>query len=273
MKKNKILAGLAVGMGALAVQQAHAFELDFAAVGNSQMVFSAAVGGAHPVAASFTYAPSTVVGAGKGFDFQINNTIGGILPTTSPNSAVGDYGLMTGTFSITTITENPVSQSANGTHVETGTVTTSVGAKVILVDKGYNPALPGGLAAAGNLSHELKANLTFDTITLVYSKSGSHLTYLADGVSDNAALNMTGASYTGTQIDLIALATQSASITAGWSWNSKTLKQMTAIGAGNTKVSFDGNIQSNANVPDGGMTLVLLGFALSGVMLVKRQMA
>lgn len=273
MNKNLIMAGLAA-VGLVAAPRAHAFELDFAAVGNAQAVFTGAtVVSHHTNAATMTFQASTLGGAqlaSKGFDFQINNTIGGEAKN-SPGSAIGDYALITGVYSISHVFDSTGNVNANGVHVQSGTVTTSMGAQIVVVDHGYNAAL--GLNAVANRAHEFKANISFDTITLVYKKAGSKITYLADGVSSMQNFNITGATYTGREEDLVALATTGASATLGWSWNTKTLLQMTALNAGINKVSFSGNIDSPANVPDGGVTLVLLGFALSGMVLIKRQTA
>lgn len=264
------MAGLAA-VGLVAAPCAHAFELDFAAVGNAQAVFTGAtVVSHHTNAATMTFQASTLAGASKGFAFQVNNTIGGEAKG-SVGSSIGDYALITGVYSFSHVVDSTGNINANGVHVQLGTVTTSMGAQLVIVDKGYNAAL--GLNAVANKKHEFKADISFDTFTLVYKKTGSNLSFLGDGVTSMQNFNITGATYTGRQSDLVALATTGASALFGWNWNTKTLLQMTALNAGINKVRFKGNINSPANVPDGGVTLVLLGFALSGMVLIKRQTA
>ncbi len=279
MNKKTLFAGLAAGVGILGVQQAQALTLNWASVGNAQLVFNGKTGAA---AANFTFAHSTTTGAG--FDFQINGSTLGANPNTTANpmSSVGDYGLFTGVFTLSNISETPTAAvpQANGIYFDTATITASVGAQVIIVDKGYNAAL--GLADASNLSHEFKGDVTFDTIFLAYTKSTptgpnpTGLTLLGDGISSTiqnvTGSGVTGGSYSGTQLDLLALASTPSSLSGTWSFNQKSLVTLTKLGAGANKVSAAGNFQTLATVPDGGMTLVLLGFALSGMVLMKRQL-
>ena len=264
---------MAAGVGILGLQQAQAIQLNWASVGNAQLVFKGAVGGGSPQAPSFSFKHDTI----SGFDFSVNSTVTSAAPSTlaNPDSAVGDLGLFTGVFTLSNITETPNggNPQANGIYLDTATVTASVGAEVIIVDKGYNAAL--GLAHASNLAHEFKGTVSFDTIVMLYQRTGpgSHdLNLLADGIS-SAANNVTGGTYTGTQLDLLALASAPAKLSGSWSYNFKSLPDMAKVGAGNNSVSAAGNFQSPATVPDGGMTLVLLGFALSGMVLMKRQLA
>ena len=258
MNKTTLLFGVAVGVGSLGVQQAMGLELDWTKIGDAKMVFKSAVGA---TAANFTFQHSTTTGSG--FDFSIYNS-----SNTGAGTAIGDLGLFTGTFNITGLVENPLNTGANGLHVETATVTASVGAQVIIVDGGYNAGL--GLNAPANANHEFKGTVTFDTIVLLYNKSGSSLTYVADGISSSIP-NITGGTYTGTQADLLALATGPSNITGGWTFNGQSLKTMTTSGSGLLNpVNSSGGIITT--VPDGGMTLVMLGLGLSGLMLVKREL-
>jgi hypothetical protein len=278
MNKKTLLVGMAAGVGILGIQQAQAIQLNWASVGNAELVFKSKQG---VTDANFTFQHNTSIGAGQGFDFQINGGVNSTVPFSSLNSAVGDYGLFTGTFSITALSETPVNVNALGIHFESATITASVGAQVVIVDKGYNAAL--GLNAPANASHEFKGTVTFDTIFLAYNKgvptlsNPSGLTYIGDGIS-SVTPNVTGpgilgGAYTGTQLDLLALASTPSNLSGGWSFNFKTLQTLTTVGNGAlNKVSANGNFQTTATVPDGGMTLVLLGFALSGMVLMKRQL-
>jgi len=277
---------MAIGVGMLGIQQAQALQINWSSVGNAELVFSSAKSGANAANAYFSFKHSTQNDASLGWDFQVNGSTQASTPNNlgNPDSAVGDYGLFTGKFTITSLMETPTSQSAPGVHFETASVTASVGAQVIIVDKGYNGALAGGLNNAANLSHEFKATVTFDTIFLAYMKitptqqNPSGLTFIGDGISSQTpnvtGAGMTGGDYTGTSLDLKALASTPSNLSGGWSFNSKTLQSMTTVHStvAVTSVSDNGNFQTQATVPDGGMTLVLLGFALSGVVLMKRQL-
>ena len=279
MNKKTLLVGMAAGVGILGMQQAQAMQINWASVGNAQLVFKSAVGA---TAANFSFQHSTTTA--PGFDFQVNGSSLGSAPNTqaNANSSVGDYGLFTGSFALTALQETPGNVNLLGVHTETATITASVGAQVIIADKGYNAGL--GLAAPANATHLFRGFVTFDTIVLVYTKGAatpsnpSGLTFLADGISANTP-NVSnggalGGTYTGTSADLLALASTPSNLSGTWSFNFKSLQTMMTSGSGAlNKVANSGNFQSNATVPDGGMTLVLLGFALSGVVLMKRQLA
>jgi len=310
-----MIAGLVIGLGALGIQQAAAFEMDFGVVGNSQLQFNAMN---NPVTgpATFKLLPSTKNQPGKGFDFEINNVDGG----SNNGSAVGDFGLLTGTFSIAPVTTtapgnthwyitttggtgpgnitdgsgspgNPVIHSTRIAYqdfTETGAVS-GVGTVQIWDGTGSSSHLTSantltGTATLSNITDEYRvthANTAANTITST--------TFLSDGITGTGpattsgyTLNVTGISYGGSQLDLQELAagnvtggpgTGRAQFDLAWSFDNKKLVTLTQVGGGVNKVSYAGHIRSDAHpLPDGGMTLVLLGVALSGAALFRQRL-
>jgi len=263
------VAGLAVGLGLLGTEGAGANQLllNFGVVGNSQLRFTGD---------TFHLKPSTRAG-NAGEDFQINQS-------TGHGDSVLDLGKLVGTFTIAPFT------SAGG--YGTGNNKTFYGSGRIETEDFVETATVSGTGALTVLGTggSLTGVASFDTITLAfrrtYADTSAHavttLAGLSNGITSPGAptsgsgiqLNLTGLSNTSSQQDLIDFAAGNGGkggITITWSFNNKTLTQLTA--GGNQNVSFSGALLNDlpAGVPDGGMTLALLGAALSGVALFRQR--
>jgi hypothetical protein len=195
----------------------------------------ALVSGNHANAVSFNYANR----AGASISFPGNGTfsftpgLGNFEVTSgSANTFLGEF---TGTFAIGAITTvGPLSSAP----------VTGTGTMVI-----HDPA-DGNLTAA----------LTWVDIQQI--AAGGSLNVVGD-------VNLTGITYTGSNPDLLALAT------AGSGGNVLSFQFATVIsladlksGAGGNATSFSGTINSTS-VPDGGLTVGLLGLALVGLSVVR----
>jgi len=293
MNKNLITAGLMLGAGLFAAQQVSAFELDFGVVGNSQMQFNAKD---NPTAgpATLKFNPSTQNNATKTFDFQVNATVGGA------GNAVGDYGTLGGTYAIA-----PIITTVGNIHyyvATTGTATTTVLAgssgRIAFQDFTETGVVTGmgTFTLHDGTGHNLTGTATLSKITDTYevtynNNSGNtvHSTsFISNGLTGTGAttgtgvtLNLTGITYGGTQSDLVSLATGDlgpdgkgrAELDLTWSFNGRTLTSQTQSGGGVHRVSYSGHVVSDAHtLPDGGMTLALLGAALSGAAVFKRRL-
>jgi hypothetical protein len=154
--------------------------------------------------------------------------------------AVGDFGRMDGTFTIGAITTVGSVQTASVTGV-------------------------GILTIHDGLGSDLKASLVWDAI----QTSGAGGTINVNGV-----LNLSGIAYAGTELDLIALrdaqAGSGSDVVTFQFRPGKSLTALTANGKINS-TSFSGTLQATP-VPDGGLTLSLLGVALMGVEGLRRKL-
>jgi len=299
MNKKTLIAGLAIGLGAMGIQHAQAnplTQLNFGGIGNSQMytTTTATLAGDANAKGTLTYSANTAVGAP--FNIQIQGTVGGVqspMPTTTnPQSANQDFGqlkITSGTLAVSGLVLSPYVVPGIVPHTQFNDVAESANltgtASILLVDKGYTFSHVGYtpttlLTAPFNLSHEFKATVVFDNITLTTSQEVNTIThhnigtldYTSEGVSSaTVTYNLLGATYGGTQADLLALLALPSTISTSWAAN-RDLTQLFDKGNVTHQYSYTGVI-SPQQVPDGGMTLVLLGVALSGVVLMKRQTA
>ena len=157
-----------------------------------------------------------------------------VSSSTGTGDSIGNLGtLLSGTFAIGTVTTAlNGTQSANVTG--SGTLTINDG-------DGFN--LTGALS----------------WVNIVQSGTGTSLNLKGD-------VNLTGVTYGGTSADLLALVGNDSD-SLSFTFNpAKTLTTLTT-----TKVStgFSGQITS---VPDGGMTVMLLGAALSTMGLLRKKL-
>jgi hypothetical protein len=153
--------------------------------------------------------------------------------------SIGDLGFIGGTFTIGAITTDATGQSAPVTG--TGSITIHGGAGTDL------------------------------TGTLVWNKirsSGTGGIMNVDGV-----INLAAITYTGGQSDLIALKNAGSAIqTVTFQFiPGLSLTTLTTDGQVNS-TSFSGTI-ATASVPDGGLTMALLGFALMGIEGLRRKLS
>lgn len=152
-------------------------------------------------------------------------------------------GNISGTFTIGAITTIGLFTSAP--------VTTSAGATLTITDP---------------LLSVFTADLVFGDIFV----NGT-----AGGLNSGGILNLANISYSGLNSDLIALAaapTGSASIQFGFN-PAKSLTTLTS-GTVNFSTTFTGDLVSGSpTVPDGGMTVLLLGAAFLGCGIARRQIS
>ncbi len=260
MKNLTLIA--AAGLAASMLPTAHALQFSFASTGNSQLVFTGATALHHSSQdATFTLRSSTLNDPSKGFDFEINNT----LNDSSHPSATGDMGILNAQFALTGYTDAVMAIPAGFLHLETATATAVGSPELMIMDAGYNPFL--GINAPANANHIYRAGSVFANITQVYLvQAGGRKSFSADGISDDTlTLNLSSGHYTGHEADLIALASQAATISLGWSWNGLSLGSMLALNAGNHAVSLNGSLNSPSNVPDARNTFWLMALALAGL--------
>jgi hypothetical protein len=145
-------------------------------------------------------------------------------------SCVGCLGEITGTFTIGTITQGPPG-------FFTAPVTGS-----------------GTFVIHDGLGNNLTATLTWVDIQ-------QHGT--AGNLNVTGAVNLSSITYAGTNPDLVALRNAgSASNGLSFTFNPAVSLQRLRNGPGSHNTSFSGTIST---VPDGGMTVALLGIALAGV--------
>jgi hypothetical protein len=197
---------------------------------------------AQALAINFGSTPgATVQFNGTGDTFSFNNLPGGnsLSISTVNNGAgdsVGDLGFMTGSWNIGAITVVGGDQTAPVTGV-------------------------GSLTIHGGGGFDLTATLTWDKIR----SSGTGGIINVDGV-----VNLTGISYAGLQADLVALknAGSAIEVVTFQFAPGKSLTDLTANGT-TLATSFSGTI---ATVPDGGFTVAMLGFALTGLGLIRRKL-
>lgn len=223
MKNFKLtLFGLATGamlLTAVTSQNAQATSsIDFSSIIGADIVFNGTGG---------FYFKNATSGAGAGNSFQVINASADL-----PGDSVGDYGNMTGTYTIGTIT------SKNGG--ETASVTGS------------------GILTISDGSFSLTGTLVWDDITTVGTGSTLNI---------NGMLNVTGVTYAGSQVDLQTLAASGGlSDTVDFTFNPA--KPLTTLADTSLKTTFSGSI---ATVPDGAVTVELLGGALLAIGAVRRK--
>lgn len=281
--------------GALAVvQSASAFQINFASIAaatganksGGQLQFCGATAST-AATVSFLNAGSANPTA-PGYQFLISSVDGG----NGVGSAAGDVGKVSGSFAVTQYSAT-TNAAANNTAwwdtahtkpkkvVVTESITVS-GAGTLTI-KDHNGNLLSGTATLNNLT---------DTFTANASSAGvlSSIAYTSTGVTGSGApttsgyqLNITGITYSGTEQDLISLASGDRPGPLGngraqliYTWQTPpvggSLLALTKLGAGIHKENFTGNISSDAHkIPDGGMTLVILGMSISGVALLRRS--
>jgi len=191
-------------------------------------------------AVSFNYSSSdgaNIVFPGNGtFTFApgVNNF------SVTSGSAIGLFGEMTGTFNIGAITTIGITSSAPVTG--TGT---------FVIHDGAN-------------------NLTATLQWLNISQTGSGGTLNVTG-----QVNLTNIMYTGSNADLVALRD------AGSGSNVLTFQFVPPVsleelrnGPGSRSTSFSGSINTvTQGVPDGGVTVALLGLSLAGIAALRLKMA
>jgi len=183
-------------------------------------------------AVSFQYSsqPSSFIVFDGAGNFSFSPATSSLKITSG--SAINDLGEITGSFSIGAITTSA------------GVSTASVGGTgAFIIHDGVNT---------------FSAVLTWVNI----QQSGTGGTLNTTGTA-----NMTGITYAGSNADLLALKTK------GSGGNSLTFTFIPAIsltdlkgGAGSHQTSFSGTVAT----PDGGTTVVLLGFALAGMGTLRR---
>ena len=151
-----------------------------------------------------------------------------------PGDSVGDYGNMTGTYNIGAITTSGATQSAAVT-----------GSGIVTINDG---------------SFVLTGTLVWDDITTVGTGTTLNIT---------GKLNVTSVTYAGSQVDLQTLAAAgSLSDTVDFTFNPA--KPLTTLKNTPEHTTFSGSITA---IPDGAMTVQLLGGALLAIAAVRRKMA
>lgn len=308
--------------GAVGLQQANAFELDFTSLagingsGASKIRFAstastdaAGLGGS----ASFKFTPQTsgTVATGKTFDFVFNG--GGIY-----GDSIGDYATLSGVFKLGNATVSAPTSTIywkagyNGNVLAGNTVPTLVGSNGRIAQQSFTETAtvtsPTGVNTpvfsikdhhGAVLTGKVSLDLITDTIVVTYRNAVANVatstTVSSEGITGNGAtshtgfyvLNMTGLTYSGTEKDLQSLAAGDKVGNVGpgraelkFGYNStKSLTNLvsstagTGTGKGVNSLNNNGSIRSDANaIPDGGVTVSLLGMALAGAALIKRRM-
>jgi len=211
-KSIKITAALALAGAAIGfVDSAKAYSFSYASTPHSAIVFP----GNH----TFHFSPST------------NNFV------VTSGTAAGDFGEITGTFTIGTITPIPGGSTAPVT-----------GAGTFVIHDGLN-----------NLTATLTA--WFD-ITQI-GTSGT--------LNISGQVDLTNITYAGTNHDLVAMRNVgSASDTLDFTFNPAVTLARLRNGPGSHSTSFSGTV--SFEVPDGGSAVALLGIALVGVGGVRRML-
>ena len=167
-----------------------------------------------------------------------------VFADDAAGTAIGDYGsLASSGFTVTSL----MHQSLGGNnYFDSGTVAGS-----------------GVVTIVDHAGVTFTANVSFNSISETYGPQ------IKNTGIDGVTANLTSITYTGTEADLKTLAKEGVgSLTIDWTYNGKGLAGLFAF---DSNVNYKGII-TNA-VPDGGMTLVMLGAALSGVVLMKRKIA
>jgi hypothetical protein len=108
----------------------------------------------------------------------------------------------------------------------------------------------------------LKATLTW--VDIVQVGTGSTL-------NDLGTVNLSGISYNGSNADLLALAAAGSGINV-LTFQFPTTVSLSDLASSSHSTSFSGSIFGPQVVSDGGMTVTLLGLALSGLALVRRTL-
>jgi len=289
---------MAVGLGLAAVQSASAFQMDFSSIpsttgANKQGGFLQFTGATSSSAASVTFLNAGNLNTtAPGYQFKISAVNGGNLN----GSAVGDVGKLGGTFTVThySATTNAAPNTAFWDPV------TKLKPKNVVVTETVTVTGTGSLTIKDHAGLFLTGSATLDNLTDTFTAKASNsstptlsaLTYTSTGFTGNGPvsqggyqLNVTGMTYSGTEADLISLAAGDrpgplghGRAQLGYTWQippvGGSLLALTKLNAGIHKETFSGSIQSDAHpIPDGGVTLALLGAALSGVALVRRGKA
>ena len=155
-----------------------------------------------------------------------------------------------------------------------------------------------GGSAAGLLG-DISGTFTIGSITTVGTQSSASVTgdgelVIHDGASnfkatlhwidivqvgtgstlnDTGVLNLTGISYSGSNADLLALASAGSAVNV-LTFQFAPAVSLTELANSSHSTSFSGSILTEPQVvPDGGMTVTLLGLALSGLALIRRSLA
>jgi len=184
---------------------------------------------------TFQFINSTQAGS-LGYSFTIAASDG-------VGDAIGDLGKIDGVFTIGAIsTPSPGYQSANVTGSGTMTI------------KDHAGSLLTGVLVWNSI-------FTFGT---------------SGGMNSGSSFNMTSISYGGSEQDLLDLSTslgQQASVTLSFGFApARSLTSLTT-GTRARSSSFSGDIQAQAQVPDGGTTVGLLGFGLLALGAFRRRIA
>jgi len=209
-------------------------------------------------------------GAGTGYQFSINAS------SSLGADSVGDLGKLAGTFTVASFGATTNITSPGHVSVTETIGLTGSGTLTIKDHNGVN----------------LTGTVTLDNLTDTYNGtgvpggpvSGIHFTsngFTGSGATGNGGviLNITGISYAGTEADLLEFVnddTNRGQLAYAWQIppvSSLDLKDLTKVGAGTHSQTFSGSLQVQAAAPDGGLTVALLGAALSGVALLKRKNA
>jgi len=288
MNKNNIIAGVGFGLVCASLQSASAFEIQFnglTGTGATQMQFVQPTTNTTthvftPGSVSFTTRTTGTVATGKNSQWQENSVNGG------PGDSINDYGSVTGSYSV-----------GYGSYSASTTVLSTSGATVkIQVTENIGVSGTGGLKIRDASGVFLTGNAVMSTLTDTYTCFSNRTTHAISGLTvgsigftGNGApttsglnLNVTGIQYAGSQQDLQILANGDkvggkgrAQLSFAWTAGGSTLKSLAGMvsntGATTKTLVFSGDIQSDAHpIPDGGMTITLLGVAFTGIALVRR---
>ncbi len=221
MSKSKVLFGLGLAMGI--ASQAHAITIHFQSVQGAAVVFNGA--------GSFTFVSPQ--GSG-GSQFQILAVDDGL------GNCVGNFGFMTGPFSIGAVSTDGAVQTA---PVE-GT---------------------GSLVLIDGQGKSLQGTLSWDTI----STSGP------DGyLNVFGTLNVTSIEYTGTDTDfskLPPMATERVQFMLPQGTTGAAPLALQDLKTSSLELAFSGTISSAVRVPDTASTLLLLGMGGGALLLSVRR--
>ena len=223
---------LGIGLCALAALPAKALNIQFTSIVNTFIQFNG-------VSGTFSFSPA-------------NNQFKVTAVFDSAGDSLGDLGSIGGSFTIGAITDHW--NLAHTIDTETAPVNFS-----------------GTLTIHDGHGHDLKAHV-LQWLNITQVGTDVHLNAMG-------ADNLFNFSYSGTQVDLVNLASRSvdqaidldSTLLGKYPGTTKTpdLRKL-ATGGKIYKSAFHGEIVSTV-VPDGGVTVALMGLALAGVGLLKRR--